>query len=70
MINYGTLTYSCDAEQRISCFISNSPAGQVANYVDDADGNRVRKNVSSGWTEYIHFGNNVIAENALTGWID
>lgn len=70
LTNDGTFTYSYDAEEQLSSFISNSTGSQVANYVYDADGNRVRKNVGSGWTEYIYFGSNIIAEKAPSGWTD
>ena len=70
LTNDGTFTYSYDAEEQLSSFISNSTGSQVANYVYDADGNRVRKNVGSGWTEYIYFGGNIIAENTPSGWTD
>jgi RHS repeat-associated protein len=36
----------------------------------DADGNRVRKDVGTSWTEYVYFGQNVIAEKSASDWAD
>ena len=57
--------FTFDAESRIAQVNSGA-----VNYVYDADGDRVRKDVSGQpSTEYFYFGGNIIAEsNATSGW--
>ena len=46
-------------------------AGVKLDAPDDADGNRIRKNVGADATEYIYFGGQVIAEHKLNDdWSD
>jgi RHS repeat-associated protein len=66
LLTDGTNSYVFDAENRISSINLGA-----ATYVYDADGNRVRKQVGSDWTDYIFFGGNVVAEKKPNGdWSD
>jgi RHS repeat-associated protein len=58
--------YAYDGENRITTVDITG-----AKYGYDANGNRVRKDVESNYTEYIYFGSNIIAEHDQAGgWSD
>jgi YD repeat-containing protein len=67
LLNDGAHSYAYDAEGRIK-----SVDTSAATYIYYADGSRARKDANGVATEYIYFGNNVIAEkNPDTGtWTD
>jgi RHS repeat-associated protein len=59
-------TYGYDAESKL-VNVNNG----VATYTYDADGNRVRKNSSGTWTEYVSFAGQILAEKSTDGtWSD
>jgi hypothetical protein len=65
--NNGNQQFQYDAE---STLISVN-SGAAASYVIDPTGNRVRKNVGSNWTEYVYFGDQLMAEKNTDGsWSD
>jgi RHS repeat-associated protein len=58
--------YNYDAENMLTS-VNNG----AANYTYDANGDRVRKDTNSNWTEYVRFGGQVVAEKTSDGfWSD
>jgi RHS repeat-associated protein len=60
---YGGHHYTFDSLNQLTQLDS----GSTAVYTYDAEGNRVRKDTSNGWTEYVNFGGQMVAERHSTG---
>ena len=64
---YGGSSFTFDSEGQLTQVNS----GGTATYTYDAEGQRIRKDIPSNWTEYVYFGGQPIAEKNANGtWSD
>jgi len=70
LLNDGNHSYTYDGFGMMTT-VDVGAGGATARYTYGAQGERVRKDVGSAWTEYAQFGGQVIAEKDQTGaWTD
>src|SRR5579884_4201396 len=65
LLNDGRHTYQYDSENHITAVTDMGAA-----YTYGAQGERIRKDQGSTWTEYIYFNGQPIAEKTASGWTD